>query len=551
MLTAILYIRVSTDEQTIKGYSQRSQASRLKQYCEVNKIRIIRSVYEDASAKTFERPQWQTIISDFKRDKECRPNLLLFTRWDRFSRNTADAYYMINRLKSWDIEPQTIEQLLDLSIPENKMLLAMYIVSSEVENDRRSLNVKHGMNRAWQEGHWIGKALLGFSYVTLNNGKRILGRKEPEALLVNKAFTAISEDCSNVSTIHRQIVKDGLACSKSNFWKMLKNPVYCGKIRLPAFNGNEPIIVQSKHSGIVTVELFHSVQEVLRKRSRGTYSKAGTSEFLPLRGLLHCPRCTRKLSGSGSLGYKLKYYYYHCQSSCGYRVRADKTHIFIQDGLDELEINKHYSGLFTKAMQKEFEKTTSLNRTNQAYITSTIEKLIERATRAKTSLQKGYLDHEDYVVIKADCKKRIHQLGQLLHQAYSSEILKTNQLAEELSNPSSIGRLYQRFEDKSKYALLNLIMKPSWILCTTSFSNNLSQTAQFIFGKKEDINKGLDFPKQNIMQQSRIPGKSFRKVLELHKTANDQITVHQTEKIVDFIRSLAVFLVKNYTLNNV
>lgn len=40
MKTADLYIRVSTDEQANKGYSQRSQEEVLLKYCEINKIQV-------------------------------------------------------------------------------------------------------------------------------------------------------------------------------------------------------------------------------------------------------------------------------------------------------------------------------------------------------------------------------------------------------------------------------------------------------------------------------------------------------------------------------
>ncbi|MES1223365.1 MAG: zinc ribbon domain-containing protein [Bacteroidota bacterium] len=40
-------------------------------------------------------------------------------------------------------------------------------------------------------------------------------------------------------------------------------------------------------------------------------------------GFLICPRCGRILTGSGSKGRKLRYYYYHCSSACGIRYRAD------------------------------------------------------------------------------------------------------------------------------------------------------------------------------------------------------------------------------------
>lgn len=40
MKRADLYIRVSTDEQADKGYSQRDQEERLKRYCATNKIAV-------------------------------------------------------------------------------------------------------------------------------------------------------------------------------------------------------------------------------------------------------------------------------------------------------------------------------------------------------------------------------------------------------------------------------------------------------------------------------------------------------------------------------
>jgi len=41
MKTAIIYIRVSTDEQAQKGCSQRSQEEKLNKYCKDNHIEIV------------------------------------------------------------------------------------------------------------------------------------------------------------------------------------------------------------------------------------------------------------------------------------------------------------------------------------------------------------------------------------------------------------------------------------------------------------------------------------------------------------------------------
>lgn len=154
MKTANLYVRVSTDEQAEKGYSQRNQEEVLRRYCEIKSIKVGRVYYEDHSAKTFNRPVWSKLLVDLRKNKG-QTDLILFTKWDRFSRNTGDAYYMINVLRRFGVEPQAIEQPLDLEIPENKMMLVFYLAAPEVENDRRGLNIFHRQRRARKEGRWI------------------------------------------------------------------------------------------------------------------------------------------------------------------------------------------------------------------------------------------------------------------------------------------------------------------------------------------------------------------------------------------------------------
>lgn len=67
MKIADLYIRVSTDEQADKGYSQRGQEELLRKYCDLNKISVRKVIYEDHSAKTFNRPEWKAYLLDLKK----------------------------------------------------------------------------------------------------------------------------------------------------------------------------------------------------------------------------------------------------------------------------------------------------------------------------------------------------------------------------------------------------------------------------------------------------------------------------------------------------
>lgn len=192
MRKADLYIRVSTDEQADKGYSQRDQENRLRKYCELKSISIRNIYVEDHSAKSFNRPEWQKYLSNLRKLKNSKVGtLLLFTKWDRFSRNAGDAYQMINQLRKLGVTPEAIEQPLDLTIPENKIMLAFYLAAPEVENDRRALNVIHGMRRARKEGRYMATAPLGYVNKMSEDKKKYIALHEIEAPILKWAF----EEC--------------------------------------------------------------------------------------------------------------------------------------------------------------------------------------------------------------------------------------------------------------------------------------------------------------------------------------------------------------------
>ena len=103
MKIADLYIRVSTDEQADKGYSQRDQEERLRKYCEINHIQVRKVIYEDHSAKTFKRPSWTKLLGILRKSRG-QSDLILFTKWDRFNRNAGDAYQIIGTLRRLGVE---------------------------------------------------------------------------------------------------------------------------------------------------------------------------------------------------------------------------------------------------------------------------------------------------------------------------------------------------------------------------------------------------------------------------------------------------------------
>ena len=401
MRKAILYIRVSTDEQADKGYSLGHQEERLRKYCEVQNIEVMDLYKDDYSAKTFNRPEFTRLLKTLRKHR-ARADLLLFTKWDRFSRNTGDAYRMINTLGKLGIDPQAIEQPLDLEIPENKIMLAFYLAAPEVENDRRAMNVFAGMRRAKKEGRWMATAPKG--YINTRNEKDMpIIVPSKDAPIFRWAFEELAKGNSNIEEVRRLCKEKGLACGRVNFWQLVVNPVYCGKLKIPAYKDEEAHLVQGIHEPIISEELFNKVQDILigRKGKTVPYKVCAREEF-PLRGFLICPRCGKRLSGSASTGGSgIKHYYYHCTLGCKERVKAfevnDKFSGFLKTIIFKEEVQELYQDIIAYV----FQTNSDEKRSGKKELVDEIGINRERVNKAQQMMLDGSISPQDYKEIKA------------------------------------------------------------------------------------------------------------------------------------------------------
>ncbi|HVW94380.1 MAG TPA: recombinase family protein [Mucilaginibacter sp.] len=407
MKTADLYVRVSTDEQADKGYSQRDQEERLRRYCEINNIIVHKVIMEDHSAKSFDRPAWSRLLAEIKKTKGKR-NLILFTKWDRFSRNAGDAYMMIGILRKLGVEPQAVEQPLDLSIPENKMMLAFYLAAPEVENDRRALNTFYGMRRAKKEGRWVSGAPIGYKNMVSENGKKYIAPKEPKASIMRWVFEEIARNNWPLEHIRKMANKEGLKCERMNFWRLVRNPVYCGKIIVPQHKDEEQKLAQGQHEPLISESLFYEVQDVLEGRKRKKAALQVSLDELPLRGLVACPNCHRMLTGSKSKGKRLHYYYYHC--ACGVRLSAPKFNQKFIEQLEEYCIRPEAVELFRAVITQVYKSRTHGSIEAKKSILQEIDQYTEKISKARRLLLDEAIEADDFKAIKSECEAQIMRL---------------------------------------------------------------------------------------------------------------------------------------------
>lgn len=445
MKVADLYIRVSTDEQADKGYSQRDQEDRLKRYCSSNNISIRQIIYEDHSAKSFNRPEWIKLLTALKK-RSCKTNLILFTKWDRFSRNAGDAYQMISTHAKLGIEPQAVDQPLDLSIPENKMMLAIYLAAPEVENDRRALNVFYGMRRAKKEGRVMGKAPFGYVNKSRENGEKYIVQQEPETSAMNWAFNEIAKGVLASNQIRKKVNELTIKkVSRTSFHIAIRNPIYYGKVFLEKHKDEEAHFVDGQHEALISEELFNRVQEALdgKRRLQRPNTKILSGEHFPLRGFLICPKCGKNITASASKGRNNRYYYYHCNAVCGFRHRAELVNSVFEEGLKQLEIAEPAKKLIEKVFLDNYQKFIKTPQDERKKISDEIDRLNSRISLARNKLLSEVITDEEYLEIKKEYKDQAEKLEtQLNDKPIENKVDIPKLLEKALETLTNIWKVY-------------------------------------------------------------------------------------------------------------
>lgn len=545
MQTATLYIRVSTDEQAQKGYSQQSQRERLEKFCLANKIQILQIVYEDYSAKTFSRPEWSKLFLGLNRNRANRPDFILFSRWDRFSRNAADAYSMIERLKKMNIETKAIDQPLNLAIPENKIMLAIYLATSEVENDRRSLNVRQGMRKAKQEGRYMCHAPIGYVNITLIDGKKCIIPKEPEATFIKNIFIELAKGYHSTRFIYNEAIENGFKCSLNNFWLMIRNPIYCGKIIVSAYEQENRYLVNGLHEKLISEGTFKQVQQVLNNHGK-PQRRTTTNNQLPLRGLLTCPLCFKNLTGSASKGRNTYYHYYHCMNGCKFRVRADSIDELVLKELIQLIPREFYLSLFHVVLKRVYNKHFGEASNTQSQIFKSIEKTFERLNKAKELLLSGEIDNDDYLAIKTDCEYKINSIGTSLNNA-AFMISKAEKIMTDATHKfSNISLTYQQFDTTYKRKIIDFLTDNRIICDDKNFHILFTDAAKFIFNldyENLDTTDEIQPISDSNSVEEFVSLKECEEIIRFESNNNRNIKFRNAQNVIFFLERFAELVI--------
>ncbi|ANB59529.1 recombinase family protein [Anoxybacteroides amylolyticum] len=352
---AVIYARVSTEEQANEGFSIQAQLEELHRYAELQKMVVVNEyVDEGFSGKNITgRPKMQQLLKDASLRKF---EVVLVYKMDRIARNLKDALEIHDELQRNDIKLVSAIDNYDTSTPMGKMVFQIMGSFAELERNTIVGRVKMGMTQRAKLGKFNGGQCLGYDSVS-----KTLVVNESEALIVREIFN-LAEQGLGYKAIVSRINEKGYRTKKGNQFavnavkEILSNPIYIGKIRFNKLeNWNEKrrkgrnkdfILADGEHQPLIQLEQWERVQEIRQKRS---YKPKRSNDPYILSGLIKCPMCgTGMVPGTSKGEGGRSYRYYICGQHHNKGRTACKANSIRAD-IAENEVMEQLSLLITRS----------------------------------------------------------------------------------------------------------------------------------------------------------------------------------------------------------
>ena len=245
-------------------------------------------------------------------------NSIIVWHADRLSRNAIDTALLIDLLdRERLIEIVTPTQTFR-NTPIDKFMLSLACSQAKMENDKKGIDVKRGLEKKARLGMFPGPAPFGYlndKYAERGNRKI---NSDPERLPLIKKMFELMLMGSYAPLKIREIATnewgyrtpEGTKLGRSTIYRILSNPFYFGAFEYPLKSGTW---YRGNHETIITEEEFDRVQYLLGKKGRPR-PKRHVFDFL---GVMKCGECGGAITAELKIkkqqnGNTHRYIYYHC-----------------------------------------------------------------------------------------------------------------------------------------------------------------------------------------------------------------------------------------------
>lgn len=152
------YVRVSTEEQASEGLSMDFQRRKIRAFCELRELHLVKLIEDIGSGKESDRVGYQELLRSVK-DPEIG-GVIVF-RLDRLSRSLLDLANLIELFKKEDAQLWSVMENIDASTPIGRFVIKLLGALAELEVDVLGERTKAGMEEAKKKGVHVGGIPLG------------------------------------------------------------------------------------------------------------------------------------------------------------------------------------------------------------------------------------------------------------------------------------------------------------------------------------------------------------------------------------------------------
>lgn len=324
VLRAALYIRVSTAEQAMHGYSIEAQKEFLESYAKEKKMRVV-GVYADegksASKRLYQRKELLRMVEDMEAGNI---DVILFKDITRWSRNSSDYYKIQDRIDKADGYWIAVQQpYLETKTPTGRFQVTVMLGNAQLESEQTSERIKFvNASRRVKGGVPFGSnhCPLGYTVADVDGMKRMV--KDEERGKIAMAFFDHYEIRQSIRGAIKHLAENfNYYMVETSARKMLKNTLYKGE-----YKG-----VKGFCEPYMSEERFDRIQRIKVKR---TYTTREQKRVYIFSSLAKCAECgatlyafhTSKNDGSGDC-----YLYYRCKNYTVYKTCTHKRGIKEED----------------------------------------------------------------------------------------------------------------------------------------------------------------------------------------------------------------------------
>jgi site-specific DNA recombinase len=256
---AVGYVRVSTQDQALEGFSLRAQQRRIAAYCAAQGWDLV-EVFADegVSGGTTDRPAFLGMLG---RVMDERIDKVVFLKLDRLGRCAWRMGEVRDRLEARGVGLVSITEQLDTSTSVGRLFWSLLAAFAEFERDvireraATGLEEKARSLQAAEAQGWVsGRPPYGYR----SFGKALA--PDPDESVVVKFIFRLAEKGAKNSTIARRLAEEGVPSPGGRVWtrqavrRIRRNPVYAGRY---LSLGEHPVAVEA----IVEPAQWRRVQE--------------------------------------------------------------------------------------------------------------------------------------------------------------------------------------------------------------------------------------------------------------------------------------------------